>query len=269
MFFAEWLFGYVATKAGDRVRARLVGDPFLREMERVIDDWRSTLPDDARLDSARALFPSTNDEIEPALRPALLALRREIGSATIPDQKIWLQALLEQWRDVKQAIDQPQNFFNIAESEAQTHLQALSAKLVVLSAQYRHLFQPTVFALLLEISTAIEALRLPNASSAAAKGYPLTALAIEWTSVMRQVIPPFRRAMVEKLPWPGEYADLTDEEYRLYRTLKSCLLTRGAEQGEIVAAMDRLRSLETLEVKWNTQRDDLLDRIARIEAADG
>lgn len=264
--FTEWLLGYAGMKVSDRLIKTLRGDPLMRELDSAVDEWRRTLPEAARLDAAAALFPSVTIESELTKRPALRALRAALSAGRVPMRDHWQDALIEQWQTVRKTVKDPQPFFTLGEDDARARLIELSVRLVDACAKQNDLFQPTALALLLHLEHRMEALSARTPLEMTAQALPVTSLAIEWTELMRRMVPAYGHAMTNNLPWPGEYSSLTDKEVHLHRLLKSAILAISPAHRDLIDAMDALRMNMRLDSTWDMQREALIDRITALES---
>ncbi len=265
MAIGEWLLGYCAGKIGNRMLKSMGGDALFRDLESGIERWRRTLPDEASLEVAAALFPSVKSDAELQARPSLAALRAELAKARVPGVEAWREALLEQWRKVRESIDDPQLFFQLPEADARAYLQALAVDLADICAQHGRLFQPTALALLLEIQAQLAALQPGSAIALAEANRPLTALAIAWTGLVEEIGASYRQAMDAGLPWPGHHRALTDDEFRHLSMLRAYLVGLQSADPDLLASLEAFRDPGLTPVERHRQRQFLLDRLALVE----
>lgn len=144
----EWLLGYAGSKASDRIFATLWGPTLNRALLQQVKVWSEALPPEQMLVAPEALFPVQTPDEGLHDRPSLLAIRKLIGSGSLPGEALWHTALVEQWQSVRKLIVEPQPFFQCNLQTASNHLQTLAAHLYKTCVQQPELFQPQVIALL-------------------------------------------------------------------------------------------------------------------------
>ena len=107
------------------------------------EDWAKDLPSDKYV-AAAALFPGSPTHIDPSQHSARSRLSQDFSDCRVPTKEIWLDALVEQWHEVKDFVEEPQPFFSLPEVEAGGLLEDLAHRLASRCQQDENMFRATV-----------------------------------------------------------------------------------------------------------------------------
>jgi tetratricopeptide (TPR) repeat protein len=124
----SWALGFALTSAAKKLAGWFRQDASVQAFRTAVITWQQSLPEgcDVHLE---ILFPvATGAE---GRGPARDALAIELQANHVPSVSVWLEALLEQWRETRALadLDEAWTFFEMAEEEAGEHLQRLAEAL--------------------------------------------------------------------------------------------------------------------------------------------
>lgn len=134
-----WLVGQAGKVAAKFAVEILFKKDLLSRLTQVSETWLKGLPDGERLASVEAIFPKTDrlDNPPPPPNNVLAKLERY----EVPAADDWLGDLIHQWRWVQNTVEDPQDFFRLAEERAGHHLTELARVLELECQKDRELFQ--------------------------------------------------------------------------------------------------------------------------------
>lgn len=148
-----FLFGYVATKLADSALKKLLGDPFIRDLDNEIFAWAEELPPEASLAPPDDMFINDVQDYELHNRPLLSDLRNTFLDSIVPTTEQWFLALHEQWTFIRQVQDKAKlkPFFQVPEECARKHIRALAIRLEGICSTNEELFRRTAILLLRDL----------------------------------------------------------------------------------------------------------------------
>lgn len=138
-----WLLGYGMSRGSNKILDAFAKTGLSSRLLNDFEDWAKGLPSDKYV-AAAALFPNLPTQTDPAQHPARAQLSRDFSDRRVPTKEIWLDALVEQWHEVKHSIPEPQPFFNLPEDEARRLLEDLARRLATRCEQDENMFRSTV-----------------------------------------------------------------------------------------------------------------------------
>lgn len=139
----SWAIGFSLSTGANWLKNKALAKDLAAGLLSEVKDWAGGLPEEAAV-VPEALFPGIQLEAGAEDRPALSELRRTLEENKIPTEAQWLDALLEQWRRIRDKDQESQPLFTRPEPEARTHLAELARKLVARCTQADELFKGTV-----------------------------------------------------------------------------------------------------------------------------
>ena len=150
------LIGWVCGKLGDRVLKSLASDTKLaKEVDKTVAKWAKSLPKDRRL-HPKALFPEVDSSTDETDRPEYCALQAELVKNELPSKEMWHAAFMESWRWVRENVEEPQSFFELAESEASKEMQQLAEATYDVCVQHEAVFKKAVIDKLDDIALRVD-----------------------------------------------------------------------------------------------------------------
>lgn len=152
------IIGWVCGKLADSVLKYLAGNKELsQEVDKALAEWAKTLRAD-RYVKPKALFADVDAARAEDERPQYCALQAKLIKKELPTKGMWHAAFMEGWRWVRDHVKDPQPFFLLEESEADTELERLAELMHAACVQYEPIFKAAVIDKLDSIGTKIDKL---------------------------------------------------------------------------------------------------------------
>ena len=153
------LIGWACGKLGDSVLKHLPGDRELsRQVDKAVAKWAKSLPKD-RFVNPDALFPYVDPSTARTERPEYCALQAKLVKGGLPENQMWLAVFAESWRCVRAESEEPQPFFQLAESEASKDLEELAEATYNVCVKHEPIFKQAVIGTLGDIDAKIDDIR--------------------------------------------------------------------------------------------------------------
>ena len=136
-----WILGQAVKETTRQVIRASFSDTLATRLWTRGEEWRAKLPEGGRLHALEAIFGkgSTYSLENPPPPPAQVLAR--LDKADLPDASDWTEALFQQWRWVRQTVEEPQEFFVLPEDQARVHLAELGRLLELECQKDREVFQ--------------------------------------------------------------------------------------------------------------------------------
>lgn len=137
----SWAISFALNTMGKITLERFKG--LNSDLVKAVEKWKSGLPDELHFTS-EALFSPLESEEDIEQFPHRYSLIESFKKLHIPSQQIWFNALFEQWKFVKERINDAQPFFLQPHHQAEEQLKLLSVQLESVCKKNQELFQGTV-----------------------------------------------------------------------------------------------------------------------------
>ena len=162
-----WALGYAATKSADVLLRESASKKLRKDLREAVEDWTSDLPRGAEIDPA-TLFPPPTSPIYLEDDPSVAAVRDGLRDERIPSNAQWTEALLAQWKAVRDKTDESTltGFFRLAEGEATELLSGLATRLARVCRKHDGFFRSEVHGMLQRILAHVEGPQAQASTSA-------------------------------------------------------------------------------------------------------
>lgn len=157
-----WIIGYSLSKLATTAIDIAKNESFSRELNSIVSAWAANLPGNLYVEP-ESIFPSSTT-LSDRENEALEILRVKIITKELPTFNNWENAILEQWKIVRNKLgDGAQSFYTINEIEALVHIDNLANALFQKSKLNTDLFKNKVLNELELIKNMVDSLK-PNES---------------------------------------------------------------------------------------------------------